>query len=138
MGILKKVFGKKEEKQTDSELKAAVLKKATNNMNTMSEVSATQDSAVKKNMPAYETKDQDKKKNVRTVLLEIADRGEAGVLATSISDKVGISKLDASNALSFLTENKFAEAVNSPIGVKFYLTEAGRKYCLSKEFSSDV
>jgi len=138
MGFLKKVFGKKEAEQTDSELKAAVLKKATDNMNAISEASAAKDSAVKKSMPAYETKDLDKKKNVRTVLLEIADRGDAGVLATSISDKVGICKLDASNALSFLTKNNFAEAVNSPIGVKFYLTEAGRKYCLSKEFNSEL
>ena len=26
---------------------------------------------------------------------------------------------------------------NSPSGVKFYLTEVGRKYCLSKEFNCD-
>ena len=131
-------FGKKEEKLTDAELKAAVLKKATDNMNAISEASAAKDSAANKSMPAYETKDLDKKKNIRTVLLEIADRGEAGVLATSISDSVGIAKLEASNALSFLTKNNFVEAVNSPIGMKFYLTKAGKKYCLSKEFNSSL
>ena len=137
MAILKKLFSKKQE-PTDSELKAALLKKATEHMNATSEASATQKDAVKKNMPAYDTNDQAKKKNIRLVLLEIAERGEAGVLAMSISDKVGICKLDTSNALSFLTKNNFAEAVNSPVGVKFYLTKAGKKYCLSKEFNSEL
>jgi hypothetical protein len=44
-----------------------------------------------------------------------------GVLATSISDKAGIIKLDVSAALSYLTKNKYAEAVNSPSGVKIYV-----------------
>ena len=52
--------------------------------------------------------------------------------------KLGIKKLDASAALSYLTKNNYAEAVNSPIGVKFYLTDAGRKYCLSKDFNSNI
>jgi len=137
MAIFKKLFSKKQE-PTDSELKAAVLKKATENMNSVSQAPAPQVDATKKNMPAYETNDQAKKKNIRLVLLEIAERGEAGVLAMSISDKVGIGKLDTSNALSFLTKNNFAEAVNSPVGVKFYLTAAGKKYCISKEFNSEL
>ena len=107
-------------------------------MNSVSQAPAPQVDATKKNMPAYETNDQAKKKNIRLVLLEIAERGEAGVLAMSISDKVGIGKLDTSNALSFLTKNNFAEAVNSPVGVKFYLTAAGKKYCISKEFNSEL
>lgn len=138
MGIIKKVFGKKEQKPTDSELKAAVFQKATDNMKAMNEASVNQDDIVKKNMPAYEINDQGKKKNIRLVLLEIAERGEAGVLATSISDKVGISKLETSTALSFLTNNNLVEAVNSPIGVKFYITDMGKKYCISEEFNSDL
>ena len=134
MGIIKNLFGKKEVK-TDDALKAAVLKKATDNMNAIIETSASQDGVVKETKPVYEDIEQDKKKNIRTVLLEIAERGEAGVFATSISDKVGIRKLDASDALFHLTKHKYVDAVNSPIGVKFYLTEAGRKYCLSKEFN---
>lgn len=135
MAILKKFFGKKNE-QTEAELKAAVLKKATANMNAMSEALDSQEKVVKTNTPLYEDVSEAKKNNIRIVLLEIANRGEAGVLATSISDKVGICKLDTSNALSFLTKNNYAEAVNSPIGVKFYLTDAGKKYCLSKEFNT--
>jgi N-acyl-D-aspartate/D-glutamate deacylase len=137
MAIFKKLFGKdKKTAPTDTDLKAAVLKKATENMDAISAASASQDKVANKNMPAYETNDKNKKNNIRLVLLEIAERGEAGVLAMSISDKIGVGKLDTSNALSFLTKNNFAEAVNSPVGVKFYLTAAGKKYCLSKEFNS--
>ena len=135
MAIFKKLFSKKQE-PTDSELKVALFKKATAHMNAESEASTVEESVVNKNMPAYETTDKNKKKNIRLVLLEIAERGEAGVLAMSISDKVGICKLDTSNALSFLTKNHFVDAVNSPIGVKFYLTSKGKKYCLSKEFNT--
>lgn len=137
MAILKNIFGKKKEQvDTDSELKAAVLKKATEHMNAGNDTADSSGEKVHKNMPAYEGNAQVKKQNIRSVLLEIVERGEAGVLATSISDTVGMSKLDASNALSFLTKNNYVEAVNSPIGVKFYLTDAGKKYCISKEFNS--
>ncbi|MDH5600348.1 MAG: hypothetical protein OEY78_03485 [Gammaproteobacteria bacterium] len=140
MGIIKNVFGKKEQKPkpTDSELKAAVFKKATENMQAMDEVSASSDNVFNQDMPVYEINEQDKKKNIRLVLLEIVERGDAGVLATSISDKINISKIETSNALSFLTNNSLVEAINSPIGVKFYLTDAGKKHCISEEFNSDL
>jgi len=124
MGILKNVFGKKEEK-TDDDLKAAVLKKATANWNANSESSFIneQDVVVKSDPADIE---ESKKKNIQTVLLELAERGETGVLVTSISDKAGLSNIDTTTALSYLVENKYAEAINSPTGVKYYLTEAGR------------
>ena len=134
MGIIKKMFGKKD-KKSDDDLKAAVFKKATDNMDAISEATASQDSDVKEAKQVYEDIGQDKKKIIRTVLLEIVERGEVGVLATSVSDKLGIRKLDASDALTYLIKNKYVDSVNSPIGVKFYLTEVGRKYCLSKEFN---
>lgn len=134
MGIIKKLFGNKKEEKTESEFRADVLKKATAHMNTNSESVVSEKKA---EGTAYEIEDKVKKKNIRAVLLEIAERGEVGVMAASVSDKTGISKLDTSTALRYLTNNKFAEAVNSPSGVKFYLTEVGRKYCLSKEFNCD-
>lgn len=142
MGIIKKIFGKNIEK-TDAELKAQLLKKATDHWNANSEQTGFDeqeklDNLVKKNMPAYETGDKVKKKNIRAVLLEIADRGEAGVLAISISDKADVSQVDTSTALAYLTKNNFVEVVNSAAGKKYYLTAAGRKHCLSKEFNSDI
>ncbi|MDH5370965.1 MAG: hypothetical protein OEW99_13130 [Gammaproteobacteria bacterium] len=124
MGILKNVFGKKEEK-TDDDLKAAVLKKATANWNANSESSFIneQDVVVKSDPADIE---ESKKKNIQTVLLELAERGETGVLVTSISDKAGLSNIDTTTALSYLVENNYAEAINSPTGVKYYLTEEGR------------
>lgn len=136
MGILDKVFGKKEPVvDPDAELKAKVLRKATEHLNAESEIVNATESIVAKSVSAYESVDQVKKNNIRTVLLEIVERGEAGVLSTSISDKVGMNKQDASTALSFLTQNNYVEAVNSPIGMKYYLTEAGKKHALSKEFN---
>ena len=136
MGIIKKFFGKKDNVESESELKAKVLKKATEKFNAASEIADAEKNIVGKSVSAYESVDQIKKNNIRTVLLEIVERGEAGVLSTSISDKIEMNKQDASTALSFLTKNNYVEAVNSPIGMKYYLTDAGKKHCLSKEFNS--
>lgn len=137
MGILNKVFGnKKASLNAEAELKAKVLLKATEHLAAESEFADVTESVVKKSLSDYEDVDQIKKQNIRTVLLEIVDRGEAGVLSTSISDKVGMNKHDAATALSFLTNKNYIEAVNSPSGMKYYLTGAGRKHCLSKEFNS--
>lgn len=133
MGILNKVFGKP--KPTKDELKAEVLKKATENWNANSESSFIDETDAVVNTNPVEL-EEGKKQNIRTVLLEIDERGEAGVLATSISDKLGLTNVDTKTALSYLSDNKYAEAINSPSGVKYYLTEAGRKFCISKEFNS--
>lgn len=137
MGIIKNLFGTKKEKTSD-DLKAAVLKKATEHMNTASESMNSKDSLVKKEMPAYQSNDKVKKKNIRQVLLEIAERGDTGVLPISISDKTGINQQDTATALAFLTKEHYAEEVNSATGFKYYLTDAGRKFCISKEFNSGV
>jgi len=133
MAIIKKLFGKK---KTDADLKAEVLKKATEHWNANNDSTGIEDKPVEKSSSVYTNIDEAKKQNIRTVLLEIAERGETGVLPVSISDKTGISQQDTATALDFLSNNKHAEAVNSPIGIKYYLTEAGRKYCLSKEFNT--
>ena len=135
MGILKKIFGKKE--KSHSELKAEVLKKATENWNASIELEDTQNSVTKKINPIQGDVDQAKKKNIRAVLLEIANGGDAGILPRSISDMTGISTQDTSTALIFLTKNNYAELVNSPRGAKYYLTQTGRKFCVSKKFNTD-
>ncbi len=134
MGIIKKLFGKKG--KTDAEIRAEVLKKATEHMNANSELESSRDAVVKVAATVYSTNDQDKKKNIRAVLLEIAEIGETGILPISISDKTGVSQIDTASALAYLTQNKYAESVNSPSGMKYYLTKVGRKYCISKEFNS--
>lgn len=132
MAIFKKLFGKKKEDNTD-DLKAAVLKKATAHMNAASE---SLDSVVKKEMPAYETNDKVKEKNIRTILLLVAEEGDTGALPISISDKTGINQQDTATALAFLTKEHYVEAVNSATGFKYYLTDAGRKLSMTKEFNS--
>jgi len=135
MGILKKIFGKKE--KTHSEFKAEVLKKATENWNASIELEDTHNNVMKKPNPIQVDIDQVKKKNIRAVLLEIANGGDAGILPRSISDNTGISTQDTSTALIFLTKNNYAELVNSPRGAKYYLTQTGRKFCISKKFNSE-
>ena len=125
MAIFKKLFGKKKEENTD-DLKAAVLKKATAHMNAASESNESLDSVVKKEMPAYETNDKVKEKNIRTILLLVAEEGDTGALPISISDKTGINQQDTATALAFLTKEHYVEAVNSATGFKYYLTDAGK------------
>ena len=134
MSIIKSLFSKKKEK-TEDELKAEVLKKATDHMNETSESVVSPASLVKKDMPAYESNDKVKRKNIREVLLEIAEGGDTGALPISISDKTGINQQDTATALAFLTKELYVEAVNSATGFKYYLNDAGRKLCLSKEFN---
>ena len=136
MGIIKKIFGSKKEEKSDSELKADVLKKATENWNANKEPEPAA-SEKKAEGTAFEINDKVKKKNIHTVLLEIADKGEMGALPISISDKTGINQQDTSTALAFLTKEQYVEEVNSATGFKYYLTAAGKKYCISKEFNCD-
>ena len=133
-----KCYKKNNKTKTTEEMKADVLKKATEHWNANSQLSdftasgVTKTNAVKKNI------DPVKKQNIRAVLLELAARGDAGVLPTSISDATGINTLDVSAALAYLTDKEYAEAVNSTIGIKYYLTQLGRKYCISKKFITDL
>lgn len=134
MGLIKNLFAKKE--KSDAELKVEVLKKATEHWNANSEQDEAKESESQIPKPVYEDISQVKKKNIRTVLLDIAGRGEAGVLSTSISDKAGLSQQETAAALTHLTNKTYVEAVNSHSGMKYYLSAAGKKYCLSKEFNS--
>lgn len=154
MGIFKKLF--KDKKKTDDELKVDVLKKATAHLSAHSDEGksfqgqgtdvnkvggsadlGSDDAVVEKPYISPQNIDQAKKKNIRAVLLEIADRGEAGVLLMSISDKTEINQQETATALDYLTRQNYVEAINSPSGMKCYLTDAGRKFCASKEFNTD-
>lgn len=140
MSIFNKFRDKNKNQKSDEELKAEVFKKATEHLNAESELSEQQqeDKVEERTFTVHKDIDQAKKQNIRTVLLEIAERGETGVLPVSISDKAGINQQETATALDYLTSQNYAEAINSPSGMKYYLTEAGRKFCISKEFNSFV
>lgn len=127
MGIIKNLFGKKKENNTDA-LKAAVLKKATENWNAKSEQEDGEGSFVNEGFISPQNTQQMKKDNALIVLKEIAEKGEAGVLSNSVSDKLGITKIETATALTYLTNNNFVEAVNNQSGVKYYITDLGKKY----------
>lgn len=133
MGIINKFFGEK--KKTIDELKAEVLKKATENYSALSDLEEAQVDVIKESKSAEDIS-QLKNKNIRTVLLELAKRGETGALPKSVSDRTGINIQDISTALTYLTKNNYAELVVSPTGDKFYITADGKKYSVSKEFNA--
>ena len=145
MGIFKKLF--KDKKKTDEELKVDVLKKATEHLSAHSQQGksfqnstdlSSEDGVAEKSYIPPQKLDQTKNQNIRAVLLVIAERGETGVLPVSISDKTNINHQDTASALDYLTNQNYAEEINSPSGMKYYLTEVGRKYCISKEFNTDL
>lgn len=129
-GLLAKRFNKV---KSAAEMKIDILNKATNHWNDNSELSAFKDSVVIKKKKPKKDIDPVKKQNIRTVLKMLAEAGETGILAKSISDRADIPTLDTTNALVYLTDKKYAEQVNSTNGTKYYLTDLGRRYCINKK-----
>lgn len=134
-GLLARRFKKA---KSAAEMKMDIFNKATNNWSENSELSGFADSGftdsvVIKKKPKKEI-DPGKKKNIQAVLKTLAEAGEIGILAKSVSDKTDISTLDTSNALTYLVDKKYAEVVNSTTGTKYYLTDLGRRYCINKQF----
>ena len=130
-GLLKKIFRRT---KSAAQTKVDILKKATEHWNENSELSGFSDGATKQKKTFKKKIDPVRKQNIQTVLKMLARSGETGILSKSISDQTEISPLDASNALTYLTDKKYAELINSTNGKKFYLTELGRRYCINKQF----
>lgn len=130
-GILKK---KLQSAKSATDTKLDVLKKATDNWNANSEASNYSESKPKKRAAVKKDVDPDKKKNIKTVLKILAAGGETGVLPKSISDKASLNSVDTNSALTYLTEKKYIEAINSTNGTKYYLTKPGQQYCVSKKY----
>ena len=109
------------------------VNKASNNSNDNSELSGFSDSAIVKRKTPKKEIDPVIKENIQTVLKVLAEAGEIGVLPQSISDKTNVSTLDTTHSLKYLADKKYAEEINSTNGTKYYLTDLGRSYCLSKK-----
>jgi len=130
-GLLKKIFRRT---KTVAEMKLDILKKATDHWDENRQWSRFPDSTGKKTKKEKKNIDPVKKQNILLILKELADVGEAGVLPRSISDKINVNVIDTKNALSYLVEKNYAEEVNTTNGVKYYLTDLGRKYCINKKY----
>lgn len=129
-GILKKRFRRA---KSAAEMKVDILKKATEHWNENSELSGFTNSVVKKKKSSKKFIDPIRKQNIKTVLKMLSESGETGVLSKSISDRINISPLDTENALTYLTDKKYAELITSSNGKKYYLTDLGRRYCINKQ-----
>lgn len=132
-GLLNKIFHRA---KSTAEMKIDVLKKATDNWNENNELSSFTESKVKKRKAAKKPVDKIKKQNIKVVLKVLAEGGEIGVLAKSVSDKTEINTIETTNALNYLLEKEYAEVINSTNGTKYYLTDMGRRYCLNKKIHS--
>ena len=117
-----------------TEMKMDIFNKATDNFNENSELSGFTDSVVTKRSKPKKNIDPIRRQNIQTVLKMLAEAGEVGVLAKSISDKSEVDMLDTENALTYLRDKQYAEEVNSTTGTKYYLTDLGRRYCINKKF----
>ena len=109
-GLLNKIFHRA---KSTAEMKIDILKKATDNWDENSELSSFTESKVEKRKTAKKPIDKLKKKNIILVLKILAEGGETGVLAKSVSDKTEINTLETTNALNYLLEKKYAEVINS-------------------------
>jgi len=143
-GVLLKIIRRK---KSNIEQKEDILKKATDHWNANSELSGFSDSGFSgfadsevtkpktaKRKPAKKEIDPVKKQNIRATLKVLAESGETGILPRSISDKTDIAVLDVNAALKYLLEKKYAEVLNGASGMKYYLTDLGRKYCINKKY----
>lgn len=130
-GILKRKFKRA---KSAAEMKVDILKKATDHWNENSELSGFAESKSEVRKGPKKKIDPVKKKNITNVLKILAENKETGVLAKAVADKTKISSIEASGALTYLVDKKYAELVNSTNGTKYYLTDLGRRYCINKRY----
>lgn len=118
--------------KSTTEMKEDVLKKATEHLK---ENGGSLGNKKSKKTTIKKSIDPDKKKNIQTVLKMLAASGETGILSKSLSDRAQINSIETTNALTYLIEKKYAEAINSTSGTMYYLTELGRRYCINKKIN---
>ena len=129
-GILKRRFKRA---KSLAEMKIDVLKKATEHWDDNGKLSGFSEKAVKKRQSNSKNIDPVKKNNIKIILKVLAEAGEKGILPKSISDNAGTNSVETNSALVYLTDKSYVEVINSTNGVKYYLTDLGRRYCINKK-----
>ena len=111
-----------------TEVKMEVLRKASKNIQ------------AKASAKANEIKEQRKEKvdrtNEKKVLKSLAEKGDSGMLLRSIADALNVGSNEATHSLEYLEGKKLVESVNGINGVKYYLTQMGKSYCIKKGYIS--
>ena len=84
------------------------------------------------------TKKEPEKKNKRVneakILKLLAVKGDQGMLVQSIADFLKIDSNATNHALKYLMEKKMVEVVTAMGGNKYFLSNAGKKYCVKKGY----
>lgn len=132
-GAFKKIFRRS---RSDEEMIDSIFKKASEHASETSDLFSQPARKPKKRKPQKKHIDAEKKQNMKLVLQLLAESGETGVLAKSVSDKTSINSLETSHALNYLVEKEYAELINGTTGAKYYLTDLGRRYCINKKILS--
>jgi predicted transcriptional regulator len=81
-----------------------------------------------------ESQKKTKRVNEVNILKLLAVKGDQGMLLQSIADNLKIDSNMTNHAIEYLAGKKMVEVVNSMGGDKFFLTQAGKKYCNKKGY----
>ncbi len=131
-GVLKKNLNKAGDA---AEERANILKKATDNWNSVSEHDLNTASTEKKKHEHLVTEAE--QPYVKIVLKTLAINGDAGMLIQSIADKLEINSIEIKNSLAYLEKNEFVDVVAAGNGTKYYLSARGKKYCIKRGYITE-
>ena len=81
-----------------------------------------------------ETQKKNKRVNEVNILKLLAVKGDQGMLVQSIADFLKIDSNATNHALNYLVEKNMVEMVIAMGGDKYFLSNAGKKYCIKKGY----
>lgn len=88
--------------------------------------------AMKLTAEASDEKERKQKEELVQILKILLKEGDKGVLMQTIADRLDTNTTKAKHTVSKLVDKKMVDEVVGVSGTKYYLTQLGREYCLSK------
>ena len=115
-----------------AEERANVLRKASENWKASEEHQSESSTLQRKRQENLSSESE--QPYVKIVIKTLALQGDAGMLIPSIADKLEVSTNDIKSSLAYLEKNEFVESVNAGTGVKYYLSERGKRYAIKQGY----
>jgi predicted transcriptional regulator len=88
--------------------------------------------AIKLSTEASDEKERKQKEELVQILKILLKEGDKGVLMQTIADRMETNTTKAKHTISKLVDKKMVDEVVGVSGIKYYLTQLGRDYCLRK------
>ena len=88
--------------------------------------------AIKLSTEASDEKERKQKEEIVQILKILLKEGDKGVLMQTIADRMETNTTKAKHTISKLVDKKMVDEVVGVSGIKYYLTQLGRDYCLRK------